>query len=555
MSIFHDQASLMQKARQQLHEKAVNPYAVGMSAAMKATGDKPPLEKSTITKAHEIAKKVEKAGYEPEGEQLDEAPGDGYIMGTGIPFPGKRAAQIRKINREYDDLVRGSQDAAVGRTRVHNPGPFQTSVGSKEYQAGQQNPGKYKRIQVNSYQPEGEQLDEIPLALAAPLVVGGVGLAANAIGKGMSKFVDTQSKNPNRRLVTGGTVGDLNKARGLSNSYEPEGDDIQEVKLSYVPPGEVEYDKDKEGNVKLNRKNLMKKAGKTLRTAIGGGRDRGSIRIRFGEETEINEGKKELKQRNKNEMQRKAGNLGREVVSTPNTKKNAPKRDAAMNRMKKLVSVIARDDEEKRFKTIGQSPLHNSYEPESELVEYAQGGGGSAPNLPPAVDKFVDELPQNIQKFGKKIKKVVTGEEVISYLIDNGFAETEQNALKIMENMSESWAEQIDEKCWPGYKKKGMKTMFGKRYPNCVKKEEVEVIDERRREDKGTPRKPRDRAFELVAQSMGSGKLGVQPRGVKKDKGAPTPGPSMTPAQKVAKRRADAEKAQDMYKPRAGESD
>ncbi len=32
--------------------------------------------------------------------------------------------------------------------------------------------------------------------------------------------------------------------------------------------------------------------------------------------------------------------------------------------------------------------------------------------------------------------------------------------------------EVIDEKCWPGYKKKGMKTMFGKRYPNCVKKEE-----------------------------------------------------------------------------------
>jgi hypothetical protein len=32
--------------------------------------------------------------------------------------------------------------------------------------------------------------------------------------------------------------------------------------------------------------------------------------------------------------------------------------------------------------------------------------------------------------------------------------------------------EMIDEKCWPGYKKKGMKTMFGKRYPNCVKNEE-----------------------------------------------------------------------------------
>jgi hypothetical protein len=30
----------------------------------------------------------------------------------------------------------------------------------------------------------------------------------------------------------------------------------------------------------------------------------------------------------------------------------------------------------------------------------------------------------------------------------------------------------MDEACWKGYKKKGMKTMFGKRYPNCVKVEE-----------------------------------------------------------------------------------
>ena len=41
----------------------------------------------------------------------------------------------------------------------------------------------------------------------------------------------------------------------------------------------------------------------------------------------------------------------------------------------------------------------------------------------------------------------------------------------------------ISEKCWKGYEKKGMKTMFGKRYPNCVKKkgtrkEEYEPINE-----------------------------------------------------------------------------
>ena len=41
-------------------EKAKNPYAIGMATAMKSTGDTPPLKKSTITKAHDIAKSVEK---------------------------------------------------------------------------------------------------------------------------------------------------------------------------------------------------------------------------------------------------------------------------------------------------------------------------------------------------------------------------------------------------------------------------------------------------------------------------------------------------------------
>ena len=36
----------------------------------------------------------------------------------------------------------------------------------------------------------------------------------------------------------------------------------------------------------------------------------------------------------------------------------------------------------------------------------------------------------------------------------------------------------VTEKCWKGYKKDGMKTMFGKRVPNCVKNEEVEVQED-----------------------------------------------------------------------------
>jgi len=112
---------------------------------------------------------------------------------------------------------------------------------------------------------------------------------------------------------------------------------------------------------------------------------------------ELDEEKVELKQRNKNEMQRKAGNLGREVVSS----KKGPKRTAAMNRMGKLVSSIARDDEEKRFKTLGQSPAHNEQ-----------------------VDLY---------------------DIILSHLLDEGYADTEQAAEAIMVNMSEDWRESIRE--------------------------------------------------------------------------------------------------------------
>jgi len=44
-----------------------------------------------------------------------------------------------------------------------------------------------------------------------------------------------------------------------------------------------------------------------------------------------------------------------------------------------------------------------------------------------------------------------------------GHDNTPKKKLKEEENI-------LNEKCWKGYTQKGMKTMFGKRYPNCVKK-------------------------------------------------------------------------------------
>ena len=44
------------------------------------------------------------------------------------------------------------------------------------------------------------------------------------------------------------------------------------------------------------------------------------------------------------------------------------------------------------------------------------------------------------------------------------------DTLDIDSDKEEMKEGELTEKCWKGYTQKGMKTMFGKRYPNCVKK-------------------------------------------------------------------------------------
>jgi len=77
-----------------------------------------------------------------------------------------------------------------------------------------------------SYEPEGEQIDEMLPALAA----GAALLAAPAVVKAVfdkpvKKALDNATNDPNRRLVTGGTVGQLNqakKAAGMREAREPD---------------------------------------------------------------------------------------------------------------------------------------------------------------------------------------------------------------------------------------------------------------------------------------------------------------------------------------------
>ena len=69
-------------------------------------------------------------------------------------------------------------------------------------------------------------------------------------------------------------------------------------------------------------------------------------------------------------------------------------------------------------------------------------------------------------------------------ILDKATAQKQLAALMRM-----GWKKEMDEgtRCWKGYTKKGMKTMFGKRVPNCVKNESLE-------EGKRIPRKKGQKA-------------------------------------------------------------
>lgn len=94
-------------AESALMEKAKNPYAVGMAAAKKATGDEPPLKKSTITKAHEIAKKVEK------NESVEEEMKVGDTKKTRTGELTKTATGVTHKRTDYSDDERGEAPSTV----------------------------------------------------------------------------------------------------------------------------------------------------------------------------------------------------------------------------------------------------------------------------------------------------------------------------------------------------------------------------------------------------------------------------------------------------------
>jgi len=91
-----------------------------------------------------------------------------------------------------------------------------------------------------------------------------------------------------------------------------------------------------------------------------------------------------------------------------------------------------------------------------------------------AVDKLLDDVDDEIfeQDYISDVLDYLRSKSKIlfgQYLIDI-YKTTCSEYMSDSEVRQEQNESEITERCWKGYTQKGMKTMFGKKYPNCVKK-------------------------------------------------------------------------------------
>ena len=101
--------------------------------------------------------------------------------------------------------------------------------------------------------------------------------------------------------------------------------------------------------------------------------------------------------------------------------------------------------------------FQDGYEYADEVIDYA-------------IDNFINEFEENLFNNNEDYYSDVM--DYLRTLCRNEFGQELidiYNTTCIENTKQEQNESEITERCWKGYTQKGMKTMFGKKYPNCVK--------------------------------------------------------------------------------------
>ena len=361
---------------------------------------------------------------------------------TGGKYDGKPCAKqpgqkTKPYCRDADDRAAMSKEERNKRARKkrkEDPNPNRK--------------GKAKNVKQESYsnwRADLEPLDEgaaaaIRLGLAAGTAIGGA-----VIGKKAHDAIKGMTDRRNKRLDDA-----INKARGVFNSYEPE--------------GEVVTERDAWGTGPMDR---IKCADGICRTP---------------QEIE------KLRQQN---LKKKGITLDKAHYEPEGELVDEGKKDACYHKVKSRYSVwpsAYASGALVKCRKVGAKNWGNKSKKKNESYDLSNWRDDFQATEYESVDIIKAEPLEPTQGLGSEMLEAKSKKDRLKEISGQlkkasaMHAKQSKAVAKCADELDEGT--QLDEKCWKGYEKKGMKTMFGKRYPNCVKKkktrkEEVE-LDEKK---------------------------------------------------------------------------
>jgi hypothetical protein len=159
--------------------------------------------------------------------------------------------------------------------------------------------------------------------------------------------------------------------------------------------------------------------------------------------------------------------------------------------VRQLIKRILREEIEKspnkRLEKLVGDYISMTY-PTAEKIRVVADGGNivlTTLNLPEPKDER-DNLIFKMEAYGmpdyrinpeflNSVRSMFGGQNNIKKIIFKWFDKKEVDNDLLSSKKEEQNESELTERCWKGYTQKGMKTMFGKRYPNCVKAKKKSV--------------------------------------------------------------------------------
>lgn len=259
---------MLRAKKKPMEEAKANPYAIGMAAVKKSTGDEPPMEKKNIKKAHEIAKKIMKKKM---NEQISDVISE-KAMGGMVAQKQKEAAAARNAKPGSPMPVSG----------VNNSSWFSSKT---DMQRATQNAGKMDKLRRMQANPPALDTKR-NAALDRPTTTSPMAVAqkrqdtADAVKAGRISG-PVRQKASNDSGITGNPMGDYNPGQEYSTPTSPKSQAQLNTSPTVKTRPELPAPRQKAAPIKVSDTEVMNSPEfKKARQSVGG--EAGARKIQTG---------------------------------------------------------------------------------------------------------------------------------------------------------------------------------------------------------------------------------------------------------------------------------